>query len=48
MGFWKFRTPVQFIASCIWNLSEYLNIPIGKYDAEIFHLMIGRKNKRTK
>ena len=32
MRFWKEKTLLQFIASIIWNTSESLKIPLGKYN----------------
>jgi hypothetical protein len=47
MKFWKEETPLQFVASCIWNTSESLNIPLGKFAPIVFGLMIGYKpNKK--
>jgi hypothetical protein len=48
MRIWRYRTPKQFIASCIWNASEYTNIPLGKFAPKIFAYMIGYKNKKIK
>lgn len=43
---WKYRTPKQFLASCIWNLSEYSNIGLGKYAPTVFGWMLGTKEKQ--
>jgi hypothetical protein len=48
MIFWKKETPLQFIASCIWNTSENLDIPLGRFAPIIFGLMIGAKEKKFK
>lgn len=46
MIFWNEETPLQFIASCIWNTSEYLEIPLGRFAPTVFGWMIGVKNKK--
>ncbi len=43
MIFWKGETPLQLIASCIWNMSESLKIPLGRFAHIVFGWMIGRK-----
>lgn len=45
---WKYRTPKQFLGSCIWNLSEFTNIGLGKYAPKIFGWMIGSKQIKQK
>jgi hypothetical protein len=45
---WNYRTPKQFFASCIWNLSEYFEIGLGKYAPIIFGWMIGAKQHMIK
>lgn len=40
---WIFSTPLRFIASYIWNLSEYTGVSLGKYGITIFNLMMGQK-----
>lgn len=48
MKFWKEETPLQFVASCIWNTSENLNIPLGRFAPIVFGWMIGAKpNKKV-
>jgi len=46
MNFWKEETPLQFIASCIWNTSEILKIPLGRFAPTIFEWMIGYKKTK--
>ena len=46
MKFWKEETLFQFIASCIWNTSEYLHIPLGRFAPTIFGWMIGAKKNK--
>jgi len=48
MGLWKDETNLQSIASCIWNMSEDLNIPLGVFAPIVFGWMIGSKGKRKK
>ena len=48
MIIWNFKTPITFIASLIWNFSEYFNIPLGKSAPVIFGLIVGKKGKRKK
>lgn len=38
-----FLTPLRFLASCIWSLSEFTGISLGKYGITIFNLMMGQK-----
>jgi hypothetical protein len=46
---WTFSTPLRFVASCVWNLSEFTGISLGKYGITIFNLMKGQKaNKINK
>jgi len=47
MKFWKGETPLQFIASRIWNISEELKIPLGRFAPKVFGWMIGSKGKRN-
>ena len=46
MKFWKEETPLQFAASCIWNTSENLKIPLGRFGPKVFGWMIGIKGKK--
>ena len=46
MKYWKENAPLQFIGSCIWNTSEYLKIPLGKYAPIVFGWMIGYNGKK--
>jgi len=41
MIFWNWKTPITLIACCIWNASEYFNIPLGKYAPIVFSLALG-------
>jgi hypothetical protein len=41
-----FLTPIRFLASCIWNLSEFTGISLGKYGITIFNLMMGCKGTK--
>lgn len=34
------RTPLSFIASCVWNMAEYLHINLGRTAPYIFGMMI--------
>jgi hypothetical protein len=47
MIFWKKDTLLQLLGSCIWNVSEYLHVPLGRFAPIIFGLMIG-SNKKLK
>lgn len=40
---WMFGTPSRFAASCIWNLSEFTGISLGRYGITIFNLMMGQR-----
>jgi hypothetical protein len=44
----KEETPLQFVASCIWNTSENLHIPLGRFAPIVFGWMIGAKSKKLK
>lgn len=46
MNFWKEKTSLQFLASCIWNTSENLKIPLGRFDHIIFGWMMNSKGKQ--
>lgn len=48
MRLWKEETNLQFVASCIWNASEDLKIPLGAFAPIVFGWMIGSKGKRKK
>lgn len=43
MKFWRQETPLQLIASGIWNTSEYFKIPLGRFAPIVFGWMIGSK-----
>jgi hypothetical protein len=45
MKIWKEETLLQFVASCIWNISENLDIPLGRLAPIVFGWMIGSKGK---
>jgi hypothetical protein len=48
-GFWRWQTPVSFLASIIWNLSEDKILPpLGILAKPIFNLMMGSFGKSTK
>lgn len=40
---WNFKTPLTLIACCVWNFSEYFDLPLGKFAPTIFHLAMGNK-----
>jgi len=46
MMFWKEETPLQFVASCIWNTSEYTGIGLGRFAPIVFGWMIGSKGTK--
>jgi len=46
MKTWKYRTPKQFLASCVWNLSEWSHIGLGRFAPKVFGAMIGSKPKK--
>lgn len=46
MIIWNFSTLLTFIASCIWNFSEYFNIPLGDFAPKIFEIMINKRNRK--
>lgn len=39
-------TPLRLIASCIWSLSEFTGISLGRYGFKVFNLMMGQKGKQ--
>ncbi|AGO48292.1 hypothetical protein Phi17:1_gp16 [Cellulophaga phage phi17:1] len=43
MMYFNSQTPKRLIGSLIWNISENLKIPLGKYSPIIFGWMIGSK-----
>lgn len=45
MIFWKKYTPLQLLASCIWNASECMHISLGRFAPIVFGLMIGSNKK---
>lgn len=47
MRFWNFRTPISFLASCLWNFAEAHKIYLPKSHI-IFGLMMQSKGKRLK
>lgn len=46
MIIWNLRTPLTFIASCIWNFSEYFKTPLGKFAPKIFEIIIDSKENK--
>jgi hypothetical protein len=44
----NFRTPISFMASCVWNLAESLNINLGRLAPYVFGLMIQSKPKKRR
>ena len=46
MKYWNKKTPLQFVASCIWNTSEHLKISLGIFAPIVFGWMIGYKRKK--
>jgi hypothetical protein len=43
---WNWVTPWKFLLSCIWNLSEWSGIGLGKYAPKIFEKIIEHKGKK--
>jgi len=41
-----YKTPITLTACLIWNSSEFLKMPLGKFAPTIFSLAIGSKGKR--
>ena len=46
MRYWKEETPLQVIGSLIWNTSEFLKIPLGRFAPIVFGWMIGHKGTK--
>lgn len=46
MIFWNFKTPITFLACCLWNFSEYSRIGLGKAAPYVFGLAIGAKKMK--
>ena len=46
MFIWKFETPKQFFASCLWNLSELFNVGLGRFAPTVFHAMLNYKAEK--
>lgn len=46
MIFWNFDTPITLIACLVWNFSEYLKMPLGKFAPKVFSLALGRNGER--
>jgi hypothetical protein len=46
MIIWNFRNPLTFIASIIWNVSEFYNLPLGRFAPIIFGLVVKSKGKK--
>ena len=47
MRYWKEETTLQLIGSLIWNTSEFLKIPLGKFAPIVFGWMIGHKGTKS-
>jgi hypothetical protein len=47
MKFWKCDTPKEIIGSLIWNASESLHIPLGRFAPIVFGWMIGAKPEKV-
>ena len=41
-------TPIEVVATFIWNTAERFNLPLGRFAPKIFGLMIGSSGKRVK
>ena len=48
MIIWNFDTPLTLLSSIVWNLSEYFNIPLGKFAPIVFSMVLGKKNRKVK
>ena len=49
MIFWNFKNPITFLACCLWNFSEYFEIPLnGWLVPKVFGWAIGNKGKNKK
>lgn len=46
MIFWNFETPITLIACLVWNICEYLKMPLGKLAPTVFSLALGRKGEK--
>lgn len=44
----RILNPWQSFWFCIWNISEYLHIPLGNMAPRVFGCMIGAKRKCVK
>jgi len=47
MIFWNWETPLTLFACCIWNASEYFDMPLGKAAPIVFSLALGCKNTKN-
>ncbi len=46
MNYWNINTFKQFLASIIWNASEWSGIGLGRLAPYVFHIMIGAKKMK--
>jgi len=46
MYYWNQTTVKRAIGSCIWNTSEFLKIPLGRFSSIVFGWMIGAENRK--
>lgn len=45
MYFWRYNTPITFLACCIWNLSEFIGIGLGRFAPHVFDCIMEQKGK---
>ena len=43
---WNFKNPISFIGCCIWNFSEYFEMPLGRLAPYVFGIAIWKNAKR--
>lgn len=48
MNYWNINTFKQFLASIVWNASEWSGIGLGRLAPYVFHIMIGAKKMKKK
>lgn len=48
MIIWNFKTPVTFLASCVWNFCEYFGIGLKRFAPILFGLVLGCKGEEKK
>jgi hypothetical protein len=46
--FWKEEKLIQMLASCIWNTSELLKIPLGRFAPIVFNLIMRQRGNKQK